>query len=147
MTRRYTIAVTAEQAHIISQACDLLARLGIGQWYEFLDYLPGANRLQTSELRESMEPIIGDALEKAVGVRGWRSSLGVGSERSSPDADNAYDLHAVIRHRLAWDRATDNGVTDGVTRNWAAMMGVNYDEPMHWGKEPLAEIAAREVEE
>ena len=33
MTRRYTIAVTAEQAHIISQACDLLARLGIGQWH------------------------------------------------------------------------------------------------------------------
>ena len=80
-------------------------------------------------------------LNPVVGINGWNSSLGVGSDKSAPDTDEAFDLNAVIRHRLAWDRAVDMGITDGTTRNWDAMFGVDYDDPMHWGKEPLATIA------
>lgn len=145
--RKYTITVTERQARIISDACDLVARMGIGQWPEFIHHLPGIERMKWNDIREDLMPIMSGYLVPTLGIDGWNSSLGVGSDKSAPDTDEAFDLHAVIRHRLAWDRATDNGITDGVTRNWPAMMGVHYDEPMHWGKEPLAGIAAREVEE
>ena len=145
--RTYTITVTERQARIISNACELMARIGIGQWQEFLNYLPGANKMNWNDMREELLPIMERHLKPAVGINGWNSSLGVGSEKSAPDTDEAFDLSAVIRHRLAWDRAVDNGITDGVTRNWDVMMAVDYDDVMHWGKEPLAEIAAREVEE
>lgn len=138
--RKYTITVTERQAHIISQACDLMARIGIGQWPEFLHHLPGANKMNWNDMREELLPIMSKYLVPAIGISGWGSSLGVGSDKSAPDTDEAFDLNAVIRHRLAWDRAMDNGITDGTTRNWPEMMGVYYDEPMHWGKEPLAVI-------
>ena len=139
--RTYTITVTERQARIISNACELMARIGIGQWPEFLNYLPGAMRLNWNDMREELLPIMERHLKPVVGINGWNSSLGVGSEKSAPDTDEAFDLNDVIRHRLAWDRAADNGITDGTTRNWDVMMAVDYDEPMHWGKEPLATIA------
>lgn len=138
--RTYTITVTERQACIISTACDLMARIGIGQWPEFLHHLPGANKMNLNDMREELLPIMSKYLVPAIGISGWGSSLGVGSDKSAPDTDEAFDLNAVIRHRLAWDRAMDNGITDGTTRNWPEMMGVDYDEPMHWGKEPLAVI-------
>ena len=140
--RKYTITVTERQARIISNACELMARIGIGQWPEFLNYLPGAMRLNWNDMREELLPIMERHLKPVAGNNGWSSSLGVGSDKSAPDTDEAFDLHAVIRHRLAWDRAVDNGITDGVTRNWDAMFGVDYDDPMRWGKEPLARIEA-----
>lgn len=141
MTERiYTITVTERQARIISNACDLMARIGIGQWPEFLHYLPGANRMAWNDIRKELLPIMSKHLVPVVGISGWGSSLGVGSDKSAPDTDEAFDLNAVIRHRLAWDRAMDSGITDGATRNWPEMMGVDYDEPAHWGDEPLAEI-------
>ena len=142
MTRRYTITVTAEQARIISNACELMARIGIGQWAEFLYYLPGANKMNWNDMREELLPVMERHLKPFVGIDGWYSSLGVGSDKSAPDTDEAFDLSAVIRHRLAWDRAVDNGITDGVTRNWDVMMAVDYDEPMRCGSEPLARIEA-----
>ena len=140
--RTYTITVTERQARIISNACELMARIGIGQWPEFLNYLPGANKMSWNDMREELQPIMSKYLVPAIGISGWGSSLGVGSDKSAPDTDEAFDLNAVIRHRLAWDRAMDNGITDGTTRNWPVMIGVDYDDPMHWGKEPLARIEA-----
>ena len=140
--RTYTITVTERQARIISNACELMARIGIGQWPKFLNYLPGANRMNWNDMREELLPVMGRHLTPFVGIDGWYSSLGGGSDKSAPDTDEAFDLNAVIRHRLAWDRAMDNGITDGTTRNWPVMIGVDYDDPMHWGKEPLARIEA-----
>ena len=48
------------------------------------------------------------------------------------------DLHQVIRHRLSWDRAIAEGVTDGTKREWPAMMQTWYDEPAKYSEEPLA---------
>ena len=145
--RTYTITVTERQARIISNACELMARIGFGQWMEFLNYLPGANELNWNEMREGLLPIMERHLKPVVGINGWSSSLGVGSDKSAPGTDEAFDLNAVIRHRLAWDRAMDNGITDGTTRNWTGMMSVDYDDPMHWGKEPLARIEAVKQED
>ena len=36
----YTITVTENQARLIAQAMDLVSRIQMGQWYEFIDWLP-----------------------------------------------------------------------------------------------------------
>ena len=70
------------------------------------------------------------------------SILGIGSADATERT--AWDLHAVIRHRLAWDRAKAEGVTDGTKREWPAMMQVSYDEPMKHSEEPLAKMEVKE---
>ena len=70
------------------------------------------------------------------GIDGIRSSTGISN--ASEDARAAMDLHQVIRHRLSWDRAKAEGVTDGTKREWPAMMQTWYDEPAKYSEEPLA---------
>jgi hypothetical protein len=58
----------------------------------------------------------------------------------------SWDLHQVIRHRLAWDRAYRDGIVKpGDARDWNQMMGVLYDEPLPMGDEPLAKIERSEA--
>jgi len=53
----------------------------------------------------------------------------------------AWDLYQVIRHRLAWDAAIEEGqIEKGERRKWPEMMGVCFDEPMQRGSQPLARI-------
>lgn len=147
MSDTYTMTVTATQAAVISRACELLGRLGIGQWPEFIHCLPGdAADQHAYELEEDLRPIMAAWFARyPIGTRqtvinGWQSCLGVGNPDAAPDTDVAFDLHRVIRHRLAWDRATAKGITDGKTRNWSEMLGVYFDEPMRYGTEPLAKM-------
>ncbi|NCA90582.1 MAG: hypothetical protein EOM92_17290 [Gammaproteobacteria bacterium] len=65
-------------------------------------------------------------------------SWGVGRHES---ADQAFELYRALRHQLAWDYARDHHLTnpDG-SRNWAQMMGVDYDEPIRYTQQPLASI-------
>ena len=53
----------------------------------------------------------------------------------------AWDLYTLVRHRLSWDRAIDKGrIKSGESRKWPEMMTVNYDNPHHTSKEPMAKI-------
>lgn len=144
--RKYTITVTEHQARIISEACDLLARLGIGQWPEFINYMPDPLAFTgRDDAVEALRPVMADLLRQyspaGAYIDGYQSHLGIFNELAARGAREAWDLHQVIRHRMAWDRAIAEGLTDGTTRNWTGgMMGVDYDEPMHAGSEPLAVI-------
>ena len=40
----------------------------------------------------------------------------------------AFDLYGNIRYKLSWDRHPEGGLT------------VNFDEPLHWGSEPLCKV-------
>lgn len=148
MPATYTLTVTAKQAAIISQACELLTRLGLGQWPEFIRHLPGDAFVHACELENELRPVMAAWFARhpigkdKVVINGWRSSLGIGSQHVSSEARVAFDLHQVIRHRLAWDKAVADGITDGQTRDWSRMMVVNYDDPMRCGPEPLAKMEA-----
>ena len=41
MPAAYTLTITTRQAAVINDACELLARLGLGQWHEFIRHMPG----------------------------------------------------------------------------------------------------------
>ena len=137
----YTLTITREQASTLQTACEVLARLGIGQFRDALDHLPMAE-FRPSGWHDDMDAI-GAILRKHTisHVDGWRSSLGIGGDRTSAVAKDAWDLYQVIRHRLSWDAAIARGdIQPGQPRDWGKMMGVSYDHPMQTGAEPLAQI-------
>lgn len=140
----YTLTITERQARVLSMACEVLARLGMGQFKDAFDHLPEADQRDWSAWYDDMEQI-SRILSKhmPVGIDGIRSSMGISN--ADEEARTAWELHAVIRHRLAWDRAKEEGVTDGTKREWPAMMQVSYDEPMKLSDEPLAKMEAAQT--
>ena len=125
-------------------ACEVLARLGMGQFKDALEHLPlRTQNFDIDAWHDDMEDLA-RILSKHMpgGIDGIRSSTGISN--ADEDARTAWDLHAVIRHRLAWDRAKAEGVTDGTKREWPAMMQVSYDEPMKYSEEPLAKMEKAE---
>lgn len=135
----YTITVTESQARILSMACETLAHLGMGQFKDALQMLPHKERIDWTAWHDDMD-YISKILSNHMphGIDGIRSSVGINN--ASRESQAAWDLHAVIRHRLAWDRAIAEGVTDGTERKWPEMMQVSYDDPMKYSDEPLAKM-------
>ena len=139
--KRYTIELNEHQAQTIAQACEILARLGIGQFRDALEQLP-TTAFRPDGWNEDMDTI-GRMLSKHTisNVDGWHSSLGIHQKQVREQSKDAWDLYQVIRHRLSWDRAISEGITDGKSRNWSGgMMGVNYDEPHKTSAQPLTTI-------
>ncbi len=125
----YTLTVNEKQAGEISLACEILARLRMGQVDMALRELPLEGRLDYWN-----ERVIENVLKPLYRKDGKRSDCA------------AWDLHQVIRHRLAWDRAYRDGIVKpGDARDWNRMMGVIYDSPLTMGDEPLAKIERSET--
>lgn len=139
----YRIDLTPEQARVLSQALEVFARLGIGQFRDALRFLP-LDRTQGSppsgwshtldEIGQMLAPFM------VHWVDGWSRSLGIASQDTDEGAKIAWDLYQVVRHRIAWDDAVADGTTHGDKRKWPEMMGVQYDEPLKCSGQPLAII-------
>lgn len=109
----YTLRLTEAQAKVLCTACEVLARLGIGQFRDALAHLP----LDQEPIRTADDvldwhadlDLIGDILERyTIGnVNGWNSSLSIASPLVKPEAKIAWDLFQVLRLRLAGDRGED----------------------------------------
>ena len=149
--RKYQIELDAEQLKILQQACELVSRLGTGQWRTMLDYLPIKKYLTDAEFDwESYHKdvdTIGKILAKYTTdhVDGWTSSLGIYNKNLKEHVNIAWDLYQVFRQRLAWDRAHDNGEIESNEinqnkRNWKVQLGVDFDEPMQSSKIPFAKV-------
>ena len=139
----YTLHLTEEQAHVLSRACEVLARLGIGQINEGLRELPQEKDIDWTDFHDDCAAVC-KIMSKHMTKRidGYSSNLGI--HNADAGAKRAWDLHQVIRHRLSWDRAIAQGWTDGTKRNWNEMLGVNFDEPMRVSGEELARMEKQE---
>ena len=84
MSAAYTITVTEQQARTISAACELLARLGMGQWPEMLHHLPMQPRKRGGDHISALLPYMAGLLDG--GIDGWRSrtSESAARERRKP---------------------------------------------------------------
>ena len=138
----YNLQITEKQAKALMEATDLLQRVQLGQWREIADSLPLQKPIDYSQLHEDLR-MIGAILSRHMldGIDGGASSLGIGHP-SLPESNGIlYDLHCVIRRKLAVDRAVENGVieNENVSRNKMPIT-VDFDSPMHWGSEKLAKI-------
>jgi hypothetical protein len=78
------------------------------------------------------------------GVDGWRSSLSFLGGATPELSKIAWDLHQVLRRRLAWDRAVAEGLVASADapRRCPEMMQVSYDDaPLRASSQPLATLA------
>lgn len=139
MIKTYTITITEKQAATLRDACELMARLGAGQLKFALDYLP----------LETFRPIgFNDACDRAIRAlqpfltRQDDANTSPYRKRQHETGQTAWDLHQVIRHRLAWDSAIERGVIKRGEPRKVEMFGVHYDNPLRLGVEPLAQIDA-----
>lgn len=141
--KQYQVTVTKEQLEVISQACELLARVQLGQWDYMIDHLPLQKEMDYEKyhqlkdtIREMMPMILED------GMNGVNSSYGVANPNLPRSNGIAFDIRDVIRHKISWENAVEKGIieTEESSRKWPEMMYVNYDPPMHWGSEPLIKI-------
>lgn len=120
--RRYVLELSKRQAQVLSQAAELFARLGIGQ-FDKLDRFFWDSAQQARDHLDALRLLKNGSLYASPSIR---------SPEINDDYRVLYDLHQVIRHRLAWDRDPNPG----------AFHGVAHDKPMQTSKdEPLARIA------
>lgn len=133
---RFTLTLTETQLLAISKACEVVARLGIGQFSDALSCCFDANGddIYSHDLERQISKII----KPLMGLHHSGSSWGVGKFKQ---VDRLFDIHEVIRNFWSWRRAIAEGVIKpGERRKWPEMMGTQYDEPMNWTKEPLPTI-------
>lgn len=143
MTKKYTITLTEKQIRAIQEATDLLQRVQLGQWQEIQDSLPLKKPIDYGCFHEDMDEI-GRILSRYMigGINGTNSSLGVGNENLPESNAILYEIHRVIRHKLSWERAVEDGIVESEDspRDWSKMMTVNYDFPLKYSEEPLITI-------
>lgn len=120
--RRYVLELSERQAQVLSQAAELYARLGTGQ-FDKMDRFFWKDLQQARPHLDVLSMIKNGSPNSGPGIR---------SPEVNDDYRVLYDLHQVLRHRLSWDRDPQ---PQGVLR------GVSYDEPSKTSKgEPLARI-------
>lgn len=123
---QYTLHLNATQAATISHACEVLARLGMGQFRDALECLP-LKEFAPDGWHEDMEGIAHILKKHTTIMSGVGAYHSIGSHKTSDKSKTAWDLYQVVRHRLAWD-ANPNGNP----------FSVMHDTPMQTSKEPLA---------
>lgn len=111
----YTLRLTETQAKVLCTACEVLARLGIGQFRDALAHIPLDHHRAADEVLNWHDDLdlIGDRLSRhTIGnVNGWNSSLSIFHPLVNPEARIAWDLFQVLRHRLVWDKGEDFSIT------------------------------------
>lgn len=129
-TRTYTLHLNAQQAAVISKACEVLARLGIGQFKDALECLP-TTEFCPPGWHEDMEGI-SHILKKHTNItHGVGAYHSIGGHKTDERSKIAWDVYQVVRHRLAWDANPEGNP-----------MSVMFDPPMKTSKEPLAFMEA-----
>lgn len=128
------------QIWLVREIAESVSRMIIGQPSDLLEQVrnsDGKHSFFNYEESRTVTHLITDMMglhRNASGGVGW-----------SEEGDILWDICQVTRHRAAWDNAIANDLTnsDG-SRNWSNMMGVSYDEPGHYGSEPLPVISGKE---
>lgn len=100
--RTYQITVTKKQARILSEALSVFARLGIGQFRDVFADLPLDKTLPGwSHDIESISNLLSRYYTRQCAVSGNSKKV-------------AWDLYQVLRQRLAWDDAVEEGIVETI---------------------------------
>ena len=137
--KTYTLEVSQNQLQQISKACELVARLGLGQIFDIQKHLPfKKENVDWSKYHDAI-----DTFKKEIGSELCHGgNLGIHNSDVTESTRILFDIHDVARNRLSWDRAIEEEIVESreASRDWAKMFEVSYDEPMKYGNEPLIKI-------
>lgn len=130
----YTLKISEKQARVISVACEVFLRMGLGQFdyateSVWMDRVFGVDPNHPVD-REEFKGAC-DRLKHVITGHKSNASLGVGSKEVNPDCHIAWEIHQVIRHQIYWDKFKDNP-----NRPFTVDAGT----PMKYSNEKLPEI-------
>lgn len=115
--------MTENQARVLMRALDLYSRVRMGQ-FRTISYLFTPYR----EFDWTVVDYHLDATKRAIFPElDTNAYYGIFNDEVG-DAKNAWDIHQVVRHALAWHRNLEGGIT------------VDFDEPWATSDEPLPTI-------
>lgn len=138
----YQLTISKKQAEVISRACDVYARLLMGQMDEAFQCMPlkkDVDYMRFREIQRSLQEMLPEVLIHE--IDGFASSLGVSSLDLDVNSNIAVDIHQVIRYSLSMEEALEKGIISSKEeRKWPEMMTVNFDKPHKWSDEKLAVI-------
>jgi len=120
------LKISLKQAYLISNTCEMVARLHMGQIAVLQDIAPDISFDQCKIAKQILFPKL---------IQGGYH--GIRSEKISDDARQLFDIHQVMIHYLSWR----NQPNTPETRDWSKQMFVNFDTPDHLSQEPLPEIS------
>jgi len=130
----YTITVTDKQLQIMSEACEVLSRLGLGQFRDALEYLPLTPFPAWHDDLLKIGKLL--SVHTKHNVDGWQTHLSISSPDVKEDCRIAFDLYQVFRHRLSWDKIDKTADPS----DWSLTAGRSFDKPYPFSKEHLAKI-------
>jgi len=130
----YRAVLSETQIQIINRALDLFSRLLIGQ-VEHLDDIYIWRQVKTKQFDMDKFRKLCFEIKQLVFGFSQGESFGIHGPKTPEDAQIAWDIQQVFRHRLSWDR-----VGNPPSRDWKTMNGVNFDNPLKSSTEPLCTI-------
>ncbi|MNR71425.1 hypothetical protein D3C71_20400 [compost metagenome] len=110
---RYSLTnLSQAQAHVLCQALELLARLGLSQLEYLMEFVrmggitgPDGKPIGLERVEQADGMV--DTLKLLLCEYGGGASKGIGSPTTPKNAQVAWELFKVIRHRLAAERPSD----------------------------------------
>lgn len=125
MAEKYILTLTPEQAAVVQMACEMLARMEIGQFNIISEQLLDVSAMDIDEycFRRDMA---NKALELSACLIYGQNSYGKPDISIKSDLHHrAWNVYQVLRYTRSWHENPKGGFT------------VNYDKPMNLTNEPL----------
>ncbi|BAT56567.1 hypothetical protein NOS3756_55790 (plasmid) [Nostoc sp. NIES-3756] len=119
-----TLDLNNEQLAVVSKACELFARIHMGQLEEIAWLFSSLPEERYQELTETLKE-----LNTLITQMPKQSHFGIRSEQVPKIAKSAYDIHQVISNYLAWKQTPQGGV------------GGYFDSPVQYSTIPLPRIS------
>ena len=119
----YILRLTREQENIIERACELFARLCIGQFNQ-IPYFLMDNRIRVDDWCRRRDDAT-EALRLAACIIFGRNQYGDPDCQKTDDHMRAWEVYEVLRYHRCWNDNPEGG--------W----GVCFDKPMSLRGEPL----------
>lgn len=130
MDTQFVLTLNEEQAYTVKRACELYARLHLGQLREVVDELL-AYQLD-NDLATRMNRIYAQTEELLLLL--FPQPLELPVEGQDGPVNTAWDIYQVLRHRMAWARTPEGDDARA------------FEEPRRTGLHPLPECMAMKRE-
>lgn len=132
-TPDYTVhlTLTPEQAMMVEKACELYARLKIGQFNRITEMMLDVRNVDEYCKRRNDAD---DLLRVVACIIFGRNQYNQPDCKKDSEHHRAWNIYAALRYKRCWHDNPDGGI------------GVCFDEPYPWGGEPVPKCEIQEAE-
>ena len=129
--KQYVLTLSEEQANTVREACELYARLGLGQFERITELFMDYHGEDAFQRRDIANDILYVAAKCIFGTNRYNRP----DIKQIDACDRAFDIHQVIRYAKSWHYHPEGGCT------------VDFYDPIPKSGEPLAKCEIREEKE